>query len=372
MPTALRKAGPGRTRDVIVWRDALLPKSETFILHQMNALRTWRPLLSGGERVTDGLPIDPFLVLGDKRYRLLKKTGHSPRLERLMKAPSTGLIHAHFGPDAATVARAAARQSCPLVVTFHGYDIGVPAADISDSYAQRLPGVLSESARMIAVSGFIRERLLAAGAPAGKVVVHHIGIPLPPAAEVATGKEAGLLFVGRLVEKKNLAGLLLAMASLPQHLRATPLRIVGDGPLREASEKLAADLGLNVSFLGARSPEDVAAEMLRATVFCSPGRPSSSGDAEGLPITPLEAAAHALPVVLGKSGGTKDALLPGVTGLLVDAAAPEPIRDALATMLDNPERARAMGQAGRDFVCSEFDIVRQTAKLEALYEDAAR
>jgi colanic acid/amylovoran biosynthesis glycosyltransferase len=372
MPTALRTAGPGQTRDVIVWRDALLPKSETFILHQMHALRTWRPVLAGCVRVTDGLPIEPSLVLGEKRHKVLKKTGRSLRLERLMKAPGTGLIHAHFGPDAATVVRAAARQSCPLVVTFHGYDISVRAEDIADGYAKRLPLVLSYSARIIAVSGFIRERLLAAGAPASKVVVHHIGIPLPAGAETAPGREAGLLFVGRLVEKKNLSGLLLAMAGLPEHLRATPLRIVGDGPLREASEKLAADLGLNVVFLGARSPEEVASEMRRATLFCSPGRPSQSGDAEGLPITPLEAAAHSLPVVLGRSGGTEDALIPGVTGLLIDASSPEPLRDALASLLDNPERARAMGRAGRDFVCSEFDIVRQTAKLEALYEDAAR
>jgi glycosyltransferase involved in cell wall biosynthesis len=362
----------GTVGDVVVWRRELLPTSETFVVNQMTSLTRWRPRLTGLRRVPSLLSVEPALVLTMPERVLMRRLGTSPRLHALLRRPQTRLVHAHFGPDASEVLTAARRARCPLVVTFHGYDITSAWSSLPAQYQRRWPDLMGYASQLIAVSDFIAERLLERGAPAEKVVVHHIGTPLPPSPVPRSGGGGPvLLFVGRLVEKKNCAGLLAAVAALPEPLRATPVRIVGDGPLRASLEQQAAALGLDVTFLGAVDAAGVAAEMRRATVFCSPGQPASNGDAEGLPITPLEAASHALPVVAGDSGGTRDAVLDGVTGRVVPPGQAALV-EALTAVLADAGLAARLGAAGRRHIEEHFDLVRQTALLEDIYSEHAR
>lgn len=351
------------------------PTSETFIVNQMSALTRWRPRLAGLLRVPTLLPVDPALVLTMPERVLLRRLGTTPRLHRLLRTRQTRVVHAHFGPDASTVVSAARLARCPLVVTFHGYDITTSPRSLGlPMYERRWPEPMSYASRLIAVSDFIAERLLERGAPEKKIVVHHIGTPLRPSAAVRLVERGPqvLLFVGRLVEKKNCAGLLDAVAALPEPLRATAIRIVGDGPLRGELEDRARRLDLDATFVGALDAAGVADEMRRATVFCSPGRPSSDGDAEGLPITPLEAASHGLPVVARDSGGTRDAVRDGVTGLVVPPGDKGPLVAALTSVLADHDLATRLGAAGRRHVEQHFDLARQTAMLERLYEEHAR
>src|SRR4029453_13404644 len=87
---------------------------------------------------------------------------------------------------------------------------------------------------------------------------------------------------------------------------------------------------------------------------------------EGLGIVYLEASATGLPVVAGDSGGAPDAVLEGETGYVVPGRDVAAIAGRIADLLGDPDRARAMGAAGRSWVEREWRWEKQAARLEAL------
>lgn len=348
---------------VCVWREDLLPGSETFILNQTRALRRWTPVLTGVRTCAGGLAVAPdFTVQGNRAlaYRLDRRlywnVGTSVRLHRHLL--STSLVHAHFGPDGMHIARAARLARRPLVCTFHGYDALSQLVDYSDLFRQ--------SARLIAVSEFIRGKLIARGAPEAKVTVAPIGIPVRPDAPRARRGDH-LLFVGRLIPQKGCADLLEALSRIED---APPLLVIGDGPQRAELEQLAQRLRVSATFAGARDPEYVARAMAAGVALCVPSK------REGLGMVFLEAAAARLPVVSYASGGISEAVIDGETGLLAPEGNVSALTQRLRQVVDDAELAARLGAAGRRRVEAEFDIRKRAAQLELLYdtvvEDARR
>jgi phosphatidylinositol alpha-1,6-mannosyltransferase len=89
-------------------------------------------------------------------------------------------------------------------------------------------------------------------------------------------------------------------------------------------------------------------------------------DLEALGVVFLEAAATGLPVVAGRSGGAPETVSEGVTGTVVDGRRPGPVGEAMAGLLADPARARAMGAAGRRRVEAEFSWEAVVARLQQL------
>ncbi|MBV9528932.1 glycosyltransferase family 4 protein, partial [Sphingomonas sp.] len=77
---------------------------------------------------------------------------------------------------------------------------------------------------------------------------------------------------------------------------------------------------------------------------------------------------RSLPVVAFNQGPIPEAMIDGTTGILVPDKDAGTLANALASLIDSPERRREMGEAGRQFVEEHFDITRQAAKLEELYD----
>jgi phosphatidylinositol alpha-1,6-mannosyltransferase len=71
-------------------------------------------------------------------------------------------------------------------------------------------------------------------------------------------------------------------------------------------------------------------------------------------------------VVVGKSGGAVDAVIDQVTGLLVDGKNINEITDAICRLLADPAKAQAMGQAGRGWITSDWQISNWSAKFNEL------
>ncbi|HEY6709173.1 MAG TPA: glycosyltransferase, partial [Actinomycetota bacterium] len=106
-------------------------------------------------------------------------------------------------------------------------------------------------------------------------------------------------------------------------------------------------------------------------VFAMPCRTRWLGlDLEALGVVFLEAAATGLPVVAGRSGGAPETVVEGVTGTVVDGRRPGPAGDAVAALLADPGRARAMGAAGRRRVEAEFAWQAVVARLQELLATA--
>ncbi len=351
--------GDGERR-VCVWREELLPGSETFIVNQIRAMRRWSAVLSGVRRTPSTLEVTPdFTVQGNPAIshrldrRVYWRLGTSFRLHRHLRSAS--LLHAHFGPDGAHLARASRLARRPLVVTFHGYDATTPQASLGVDYSR----LFREAARLVAVSKFIRGKLIEAGAPEDKIAVAPIGIPVGPEWP-GNGPRKHLLFVGRLIASKGCADLIEALSGMSD---APPLLVIGDGPQRAELERLAAQRRVAASFLGAREPEYVRRAMAKSVALCLPSR------TEGLPTVCLEAAAARLPVVSYPAGGIPEAVVDGETGLLGPIGDTRVLAEHLRRIVGDRDLAARLGGAGRRMVETEFDIGRRTARLEALYDE---
>lgn len=360
-------------RTVAVWRSDWLPRSETFIANQLAAYRSWQPLRVARREIPASGSRPDVAPFGDSRaskvaWRLAGVGPHKSTYLRALASSGAKLIHAHFSWDAIAILPVARASGLPLVATFHGADVTVRRLHGRARYARDgLAEVFEEAAALVAVSEFIAAQLADLGAPADKVVVRPIGVPVGP--EPRAGPRAGVLFVGRFVAKKGMADLVRAYAGLPGRVRAAhPLVLVGDGPERAPVVALAAHLGVALDIRGWRAPSEVEGLMARSAVFCAPSRTAADGDAEGFGMVFLEAALYGLPVVSYRHGGVPEAVAEGVTGFLAPEGDVAGLTACLGDLLDDPARAGAMGAAGRRWVVDHWDIRATTPALEAVYD----
>jgi glycosyltransferase involved in cell wall biosynthesis len=395
-----------------VYREFLLPGSETFILNQARALRRFEPMLAGRRRV-DGLPLDglPCTVVqsgerGAAADEALHRAGVVPRrFAASVAARRPHLVHAHFGPDALCALPLTRRLRVPLIVTFHGYDAS-RRTSLRDGimhwrYGRRRPRLRREAACVLAVSEHVRGELLALGFPEELVRTHHIGVDTERfapggaggngaaagggdggapggggaggggAGGVAVDREPVVLAVGRFVEKKGFAMLIEAMRSVVREVPGGRLVLVGSGPLESElrAQVERARLGAAVEFTGPLAPGEVAAWMRRARVFGVPSVTAASGDTEGLPMTLLEAMASALPPVGTRHAGIPEAIADGDSGLLVAERDAPGLASALAALLTRDPLWERLSAGARRTACERFDLARQTALLEDIYEE---
>jgi glycosyltransferase involved in cell wall biosynthesis len=144
--------------------------------------------------------------------------------------------------------------------------------------------------------------------------------------------------------------------------------VAGDGPLRSAVEREVAARRVRFTFLGVQTPVQVRDLMRGATVLCGPGIVAGSGNAEGLPITFLEAQATGLPVVVSTSGGSEEGVIHEETGYLHRPGDETAIAEHLIALLTDQAKREAFGIAARAHMLEHFDLRRQTAALEQIYD----
>jgi glycosyltransferase involved in cell wall biosynthesis len=167
--------------------------------------------------------------------------------------------------------------------------------------------------------------------------------------------------VGWLTEVKGHRRLIQAFSRLAPSRPSLYLLIIGTGELHDDLAALASRLGIGdrVRFLGHRDdiPECLAA--LDLFVF-----PSQN---EGMGRALIEAMAAALPVVATRVGGIPGIIEQGRTGLLVSPGDSAALAGAMAELLDDRTRARAMGQAARDSIGAEFNAAGMVRAIESVY-----
>lgn len=384
---------------VLVFRNDLLPLSETFIRQQVIGLRDWQATLIGHRRLSPGLDLSglpvsvvepPRTPLQRLRWRLYSRTGSfMPATVRALLEPPPALIHAHFGVDAVAGWPWLRHLGVPMLVTLHGYDVNVhPAwweAGHGDGYAaggmRRYPARLRALARdprvsFVAVSQAIKQRAVDAyGVAPAKIEVLHIGVDhnaFAPGPVPVGSRPPRVLFVGRLVEKKAPAVLIRAMQQVQAHVPAAELVLIGDGPLRQASEQLAVELKVNARFMGSQPSSAVRQALDEARVFCLPSITAENGDAEGLPISILEAQACGVPVVTSAVGGRDEGIQVGGTGFAFAEGDPVALAGHLQRLLTDDAEATRMGQQATRFVADHFSLAQCTRALEAHYDRVAK
>lgn len=288
-------------------------------------------------------------------------SAHQPMLLARHRAD---IVHVHSPYPLGEVSALALRHGARLVLTHHS-DIQRQQMALR-LYAPFLRRVLRAADLIIATSpGYVETSPWLAGVadrcrvvPLG--VDHHRFNPGPREAR----EDGELLFVGRLRYYKGLDVLLRALRGL----RGIQLRIVGDGPMGNAWQSLAQELGLQerVRFEGRIPDVELPGAYRRARAFILP----STSRAEAFGTVLLEAMASGLPCITTELGtGTSWVVRHEQTGLVVPAADPGALRGAIARLIADPASAAAMGSAGRQRIESCFSEEAMVAGVTAVYRE---
>jgi colanic acid/amylovoran biosynthesis glycosyltransferase len=361
--------------------------SETFIREQAAALERYRPTIVMRTWLSDqGAPSHETLIVGGATRGPAARAARAayvatgapalfgPRRTR----PPLALLHAHFGPDATYALPLAESLGVPLVTTFHGWDATLPlrsylgrASVTTWRYVAYAAALRRRGAAFIAVSNYIRDRLLALGYPADRVVRLYVGVDLDrfqPIRQPVT--QRFILSVARHTQQKGVDTLIRAFARVAPRFPDLELVQVGAGPLTSELQQLAVRLGLEhrVRFAGMLSHDDVRPLMARAAVVALTSQTPPNGQQEALGLVLNEAGASGVPVIATRHGGMPEAVIDGETGLIVPERDERAIGEALETIVADRDLAARMGTRGRAFVGDVFNLRTQTAALEDLYD----
>jgi glycosyltransferase involved in cell wall biosynthesis len=141
--------------------------------------------------------------------------------------------------------------------------------------------------------------------------------------------------------------------------------VAGEGPDREALERAAAESGRHFSFRGWVDRSTAARLLARASMLIFPSR-----GPESLSRVLIEASALGVPIAAMDTGGTRDIIEPGVTGLL--ATSPEELAERVRRLRNDADLRARLGAAARRFVEREFDTAVVVRRVARLYEELIR
>jgi glycosyltransferase involved in cell wall biosynthesis len=369
---------------VIIFSDHLLYRSETFIHAQASALSEFEPVYAGSRRVAGlDLPSESVCIInrgniwGNCRELCYKLTGFAPDFEKRLGALAPVLLHAHHGPNGLRAIPIASNLKIPLIVTFHGSDVTVTDLRYQKTYLgfrfylANKEKLKKSSALFLAVSKFLRRKLLEQGFPDERVLVHYTGVDTKKFQPDSTETSPIILFVGRMEESKGAKFLILAAAEVQKQLPEAELVMIGDGMLRADLEKLAKQSLRLYRFLGVRTSLEVREWMNRASIVCVPSITRRSGEQEAFGMVCVEAQAVAKPVVAFSSGGISEAVSHGETGFLCREGDWRTMAMHLLTLLQDANLRERFGRAGRELALREFDLERRTSVLEGIYARVA-
>jgi phosphatidylinositol alpha-1,6-mannosyltransferase len=272
--------------------------------------------------------------------------------------------HIVMAPAAALIRRL---LGVPVAQYLHGYELAARSA--LTSFA------VGHADANIAVSRYTKELAIAAGGRPERVHVIPNGVD-PEQTSRAPERDSTptVLTVGRLTRRyKGHDVILRALPLMAANVPEVRWVVLGDGPLRPEFEALAETHGVRdrVHFLGQVSDVERDAWFRRAHVFAMPARTPAEGAGEGFGIVFLEANLSGVPVVAGAIGGALDAVVDGVTGVLVDPTDHVAVADAVVDLLQNPERAQRLGAAGAERARRDFGWPTVAARVEALLRSLA-
>jgi glycosyltransferase involved in cell wall biosynthesis len=200
----------------------------------------------------------------------------------------------------------------------------------------------------------------------GKVEIIPNGVPEPQGDKAPDPFSQHIVMSGRIAPSKFLVEAVTAMRLLWQRHPRAELHVLGGAERRHAD--YAREL---LDAIGSELDERV---FLHGVAFDAPGRIARAaaalvlGEHQGCPNAVLEALAAGVPVVANDSGGTRELVVAGRTGLLLSGRDPREIAAALGRILDDPALARKLSKKGRQHVRARFSMARMIAAYRRLLD----
>jgi glycosyltransferase involved in cell wall biosynthesis len=287
-------------------------------------------------------------------------------LRRLVAASGAALVHTHSSVDSWLATLAAKSRGRPVVRSRH----------VAIAVRRRRAWVYHLADRIITSGTAVRDVLVAAGVPAGRIVSVPPGVDLgrfhPGVSGRAVRDELRLAgpAVGIVANLRGSKGHRVFLEAAREVARAVPgarFVIVGDGVGRGAVEQAVAGCGLGEAVIMTGFRRDIPEVMAALDVLVLPSIRS-----EAVSQVILQALAVGTPVVATAIGGSPEVVRDGVTGLLVPPADPAALARAIVTMLRAPDAARRMAREGQREVQAGFGQDAAMARTVAVYEDVLR
>jgi phosphatidyl-myo-inositol dimannoside synthase len=176
-----------------------------------------------------------------------------------------------------------------------------------------------------------------------------------------------IMTVSRLAERKGHKLVLKALHTLREAVPSARYVIVGCGPCEGELRQMVRDLDLedHVVFAGFVPDQDLNAHYNLADIVAMPNT-GRDGDFEGFGMVFIEANATGKPVIGGTSGGTREAVVDGQSGYLVDTSDANDLTDAVYRLLINPQLRKQLGDWGLERSRREFTWDSRAEKVRAI------
>lgn len=276
------------------------------------------------------------------------------------------VVHVHFGDNAVRIEKLLKRHTKKIVVTFHGYDAHYFEAPFYKNL-QSLTNI-----QFTVNTHFLKDKLIHLGFPESKIKILHAGFDMTYFKPDSKPHDTfNLLFVGRLIElKAPLLAIKITECVVKRGYTNVHLSIVGDG---EDYDKCLAYVNLKnlhhaISMHGSANQDEIKEIMSKTDVFLFPGIIDKQGRCETQGLVAQEAQAMAIPVLVSDVGGTKEGMVHNQTGYVVKSQDIEAFADAVIKLINHPEKCKEMGEAGRRFVLSKYDIAILGEQLLTMYQ----
>lgn len=338
-------------------------------------------------------------ITGESKVKVALQTiwnqGSYARFQRVIERFRPDIVHCHntFPIVSPAIYYAAHRAGVPVAQTVQNYRLVCPAATLLREgricedcvgHSVPYPGIVhscyrgsrlatatvaamltthrlagtwnTKVQRYIAPTSFVRSKLIEGGLPAARVVVKPNFLAVDPGIGGGEGKYA--LFAGRLSPEKGLATLLRAWQQLPD----IPLKIVGDGPLREF---VAAEAGKlpNVSAIGFKARPEVLELVKNAALLIVP-----SEWYEGFPMTVVEAMGCGTPVLASRLGSLAEVIEDGVNGARFEPRCSDELAQQVRRFLSNPALLQDMRRTVRQRYEERYSAEQNYPQLRRIYE----
>jgi N-acetyl-alpha-D-glucosaminyl L-malate synthase BshA len=323
-------------------------------------------------------------------YPLFKNIGPpytealASKIIKVAKESKLDLIHSHYAiPHAMSAYMAREIAGTPYVVTLHGSDVHTLGQD--PAYKPVVKHTVEKADAVTAVSEFLKkkahdelgiereihvipnfidiEKFSHLNGVRLYVESGCVGLRKEEDAIELNPEEKILLHASNFRKVKRVVELVEIMRIVVDHYPETRLIIAGDGPTRiEVERKIEAlDLCNNIHLLGVKSNMQ--------EIMCSADLFLLNSTLEGMPLVLLESMSCSLPVVTTPAGGIPELVRPGKDGMVTKGFEQEEYAQAIIELLENDEKRKRLGQAGRKRVEESFSADRVVKMYEKVFED---
>ena len=281
------------------------------------------------------------------------------------------VVLAEYGTTSAEIVDCCKYAGIPLIAHFHGRDCS--CYEVINKYKIKYCQLFHYATFVVAVSHYMEESLQQLGCNKEKIIYAPCTPdPLFTNTNIDFDNQI-LLFVGRFTDKKSPYSLVLSFRKIAEKFPFAQMIMAGDGPLLNSTKNLVKVLGLEmkIKFPGKISPLEMQELIAKSRAYVQHSITAEDGDAEGTPVSIMEASAAGLPVIATLHAGIPDVIIDGQTGLLSKELDIDTMAQNMERLLKNKEFAIKLGKNGKEFMARNYSKRWQLETLTNIVNFAA-